>query len=57
MFVTRARNGTKYELPNGSVIIVQVQGSEQPEVDTTKMKGKEWKRWITDAVPEEKKDK
>lgn len=56
MFVDRARNGTKYTLPNMSVIVVQVAGSQVPDVDTTKWKAKEWKAWITDAEPEEKED-
>lgn len=51
--VTRARNGTKFELPNGSVFYTQVQGNLDINVDTTKWSAKEWKAWITD---EEKKE-
>lgn len=53
-FMTRERNGSKLELPNKSVIIVQVSGPQVPDVDVTKMKGRPWKAWITDA--EEAKD-
>lgn len=56
MYVERSRNGTKYTLPNMSVIVVQVSGPSVPDVDTTKMKAKEWNAWITDKELEEKKD-
>jgi len=42
-------------MSNESVVIVQVIGSETPDVDTTKMKGKPWNKWITDAEDEEEK--
>lgn len=53
--VTRARNGTKFELPNGSAFYSQVQGSLDINVDTTKWSAKEWKEWISDIEPEEEK--
>lgn len=54
MYVDRRRNGTKYTLPNKSVIIVQISGALGPDVDVIKMKAKEWRNWITDK--EEEKD-
>lgn len=55
-FVTREKNGTKYEMPNKSVVIVQIQGPEKPDIDCVKMKSKQWNEWITDKKPEEEKD-
>lgn len=55
MFTTRARNGTKFELANKSVIILQISGPEAVDIDTMKWKAKEWNAWITDTKLEEKK--
>lgn len=57
MFVDRARKGTKYTLPNNSVIIVQVSGPRNPDVDTTQMKAKEWREWLADEEEKEEKKK
>jgi len=55
-FVTREKNGTKYELANKSVVIVQILGPERPDIDCVNMKSKAWNDWITDKAPEEKED-
>lgn len=48
-FVERARNGTKYTLPNGSVLTIQVSGSAKFDVDLTKMKPKGLAKWLVDG--------
>lgn len=48
-FVERARNGTKYTLPNKSVLFIQVSGSMDIDVDLTKMKPKGLAKWLVDG--------
>ena len=54
-FVNRVRNGTTFNLGNRSVIVLQITGSESIDVDTNKMKAKEWNAWLRDEKLEEKK--
>lgn len=49
----RNRNGTVFDMGNGSKITIYVGGGREVDVNLVEMKAKEWREWITDKEPEE----